>query len=70
MLIGFLIPHNKMATIVAFCMRNLTDLKSNSRPINNGLEKMVCILSGQNPLIWPLHIPIIQVDTEDTEDSI
>ena len=23
--------------------RNLTDLKSNSRPINNGLEKMVCI---------------------------
>ena len=25
-------------------------------------------LSGQNPLIWPLHIPIIQVtDTEDTD---
>ena len=24
----------------------------------------IIILSGQNPLIWPLHIPIIQVDTK------
>ena len=34
--------------------------------INKHSNIHYCLLSGQNPLIWPLHIPIIQVQ-EDTK---
>ena len=62
MLIGFLIPHNKMATLVAFFMRNLPDFKSNSRPLNNGLERNALHIQIQNDLSFSKLFEIWRLD--------